>query len=179
MPEIKPVPVTVNTRGFDYNLSEAAQIATNYGALSDAIADNPGRYAIWAVLEANARKVFDALTAKLEVLDAELFEAIRVPQGDGKLPVVDSIKARIVLTPDRQALMAEVLEAKANLELLLVGRRTIEQKKDSLLALASNARAEMQSRISIGGVVSDRQQRELLDRARGSRGPDTPRNRAR
>lgn len=148
--------------GFDYNLSEAAQIATNYGALSDSLADNPGRYAVWGVLEANARKVFDALSAKLEVLEAELFEEFR---ASIKTPV-DAIKANVTKDQRRIDLVAEVLEAKSNLELLLVGRRTIEQKKDSLLALSSNMRAEMNSRISVN--VSDRQQRELQDRARAT-----------
>lgn len=176
MPTIKPVPVTVNEKGFDYDLSKQAIIATNYDALNEAIATNPGRYAVWGVLEAQARKVFDALESKLEILEAVLFESYRASLGGP----VDAIKACVKKDPERVALQEDVLEAKANLELLLVGRKTIgEQKKDSLLALASNARAEMQNRIGNIGYVSERQKRDLEERARGSRGTVPPGNRAR
>lgn len=169
--EVKSVPVKINTQGFNYDLSEQAQIATNYDALSEAIATNPGRFAVWAVLEAEARKLHDQLVGKLEVLDAELFERFRVPGADLRIPPIAAIDASIKTDPDRQALAVEVIEAKANLELLGVGRKTIEQRKDSLLALASNWRAEMNGRIQ----VSDKQARELAERARGSRGPVPPR----
>lgn len=173
MPSIKPVPVIVNTKGFNYDLSEQAQIATNYAALSEAIATNPGRFAVWAVLEANARKVYDALVSKLEILEATLFEQYRMPMDDGKYPPVDAVKARVTANPERVILVDEVNEAKSNLELLTVGRRTIEQRKDSLLAIASNYRAEINGRIQVN--LSPQQRAELDDRARGSRGPVPPR----
>jgi len=170
--DIKPVPVTVNTKGFDYDLSKQAEIATNYDALNEALATNPGRYAVWGVLEASARKVHEALESKLDILEAELFEEYRASIGSP----VDAIKANVKKDPRRVKLQEDVLEAKANVELLLVGRKTIgEQKKDSLLALASNIRAEMQSRIGNIGYVSERQKRDLEERARGSRGPASPR----
>ena len=171
MPSIKPVPVTVNTQGFNYDLSADAEIATNYDALSEGIATCPGRYAVWGNLEAQARKVYDALESKMEILDAELFEEYRASIGSP----VDAIKANVKKDARRVTLSIEVLEAKSNLELLLVGRRTMEQKKDCLLALASNMRAEMQSRTGNMGYISEKQQRELQDRVRGSRGPGSPR----
>jgi hypothetical protein len=167
---VKPVPVTIQTKGFNFDLSEQAAIATNYDALSEAIASNPGRYAVWGMLEAEARKVYEALASKLEILEAELFEEYRASIGSP----VDAIKACVKKDPRRVSLQEDVLEAKANAEKLLAARRTIgEQKKDSLLALASNMRAEMQSRTGMN--VLERQQRDIDERARGSRGPGAPR----
>ena len=159
--------ITVKTEGFDFNLSTQAIVDLNYEALNEDIAKNPGRYAVWGVLEARARREHDDLTTRLEVLEAELFEQYRASIGSP----VDAIKASVKKDERRVALALEVNAAKEALELLMVGKRTIgEQKKDSLLAIASNYRAEMQGNIRI----SDRQARELADRARGSRGTITP-----
>jgi len=171
LPVIKTVPVTVDMKGFTFDLSPQAEIATNYAALDDAIARNPGLYARWAVLEAQARKVYDALVTKMEVLEAVLFEkyraAIQTP--------VDAIKACVKSDTERVELATEINEAKSNLELLMVGRKTIEQKKDSLLAIASNFRAEMQSGIRVNRNDSmTREAREYAERGRVSR-PVPPR----
>jgi hypothetical protein len=160
-------PVTVRTEGFDFNLSNQAEIDSNYSALNDAISKNPGLYAVWGVLEARARRVYDDLVTRLEVLEAELFEQYRASIGSP----VDAIKACMKKDERRVTASLAVNEAKETLELLTVGKKTIgEQKKDSMLALASNFRAEMGSRISI----SEKQAQELAARARGSRGTNTP-----
>lgn len=176
MPDIKPVNVTVNTKGFEFDLSAQAEVATNYDALNEGISKQAGLYAVWAVTEANARKVHEALESKLEILEAELFEQYRASIGSP----VDAIKACVKKDPRRVKLVEDVLEAKSNVELLLAGRKTIgEQKKDTLLALASNIRAEMQNRLGNIGYVSERQKRDLEERARGSRGTVPPGSKAR
>jgi len=175
MSTIKSVPVKVNTVGFNYDLSADAEIATNYDALNQAIATQPGRYAVWGNAEAQARKVLDALDSKLEILEAVLFEEYRASLGGP----VDAIKACVKKDPRRIETQENVLEAKANVELLLSARRTMEQKKDCVLGLASNMRAEMQSRTGNIGYVSERQKRDLEERARGSRGTVPPGNKSR
>lgn len=166
-----PTPeITVKTEGFDWNLSNQATIDTNYAALNEAIAKNPGLFAVWGVLEARARRAHDDLTTRLEVLEAELFEEYRATI----ISPVDAIKASVKKDPRRVALSLEVNAAKESLELLGVGKKTVgDQKKDSLLAIASNYRAEMQGRITVNSV-SDRQAREIADRARASQGTRTP-----
>lgn len=173
---IKQVPVTVKTQGFNFDLSAQAEISTNYAALSDAIANNPGLFAVWAVLEAEARRQHDDLEAKLEILEAELFEQYRASVGSP----VDAIKACVKKDPKRIVLLEDVSQAKLNLELLGAGRKTIEHRKDSLLAIGSNYRAEMNSRLQVNSV-SDRQAREIADRARAqqSRGTTNPGGKAR
>jgi len=162
--------ITVDIEGFNWNLSVQANISENYAALNEAIAKNPGLYAVWGVLEARARREYDDLTTRLEVLEAELFEEYRASIGSP----VDAIKARRDSDPRRVKLAMEVNAAKEALELLMVGKKTIgEQKKDSMLALASNARAEMQGRISVN-TLSERQRRDLEERARGGRGTTPP-----
>jgi hypothetical protein len=172
---VKPIPVTVNTKGFNFDLSAQAEIETNYSALSDALAKNPGLYAVWAVQEANARREYDDLSARLEIVEAELFEEYRLAIGSP----VDAIKANVKKDPRRVEILGDLSQAKANLELLLAGKRTIEARKDSLLAIASNYRAEMQSlnqnRIN---TLSDKA-RDMADRARVSRGTVPPGTKAR
>jgi hypothetical protein len=175
MVPVKPVPMIINTKGFNFDLSAQAEIETNYSALSEALAKNPGLYAVWAVLEANARREYDDLATRLEIIEAELFEEYRLSIGSP----VDAIKANMKKDPRRVEVVNELNQAKANLELLLAGKRTIEARKDSLLAIASNYRAEMQSlsqnRIN---TISDRA-RDMADRARVSRGTVPPGTKAR
>lgn len=172
---VKPIPVTVNTKGFTYNLSAQAEIETNYSALSEALAKNPGLYAVWAVLEANARVVQDDLKVRLEIIEAELFEEYRASIGSP----IPAIEASVKKDPRRTEILFELNKAKANVDLLMVGKRTIEYRKDSLLAIASNYRAEMQSlsqnRIN---TLSDKA-RDMADRARVSRGTIPPGAKAR
>ena len=164
--------ITVRTEGFDFNLSNQAAIDLNYAALNEAISKNAGLYAVWGVLEVRARREYDDLVTRLEVLEAELFEQHRASIGSP----VDAIKACVKKDERRVALALEVNEAKEALEMLTVGKKTVgEQKKDTLLAVASNYRAEMQSRLTI----SDKQAQDIAARARGSRGTPPPGSTAR
>lgn len=158
---VRPLQVSVRVNAdptrFSADLSSEAQIATNYEALNEGIATNPGKFAIWAVMEANARKVHDALVGKLndeKIKMSELESALTLEfAGTGTIPVV---AAKVAIDPRRvakqkelQVVEAEIREAKSDLELLAAGRKTMEQKRDSLLALASNWRQEMQNRIQL------------------------------
>lgn len=164
--------ITVRTEGFDPNLSNQAEISLNYAALNEAISKNAGLFAVWGILEASARREYDDLVTRLEVLEAELFEQYRASIGSP----VDAIKACVKKDERRVKLALEINAAKERAETMTVGRKTIgEQKKDTLLAIASNYRAEMQSRLTI----SDKQAQEIAARARGSRGTTPPGTEAR
>lgn len=158
------VTVQIGSRRFDEDLATQARIAPNIDALNEALATNPGRFAEWAMLEALARSQWEDIVGRIENVDADIkdeearaYLAIveSVAQGD-KPPTVDAIKARVQLSPRRMELAAQrrelkaaALAAKDAMERLIVGRKTMEHRKDSLLALASDWRKEMDGRLQV------------------------------
>lgn len=159
------VTVQVGDRRFDEDLAAQALIAPNVEALNEALATNPSRYAEWAMLEALARAEHDALVGNVSRLESDIKELeartyLRIldeaAAEGGKGPTVDAVKARVIIDPARLALVRrrqelEVaqLEAKGNLDKITVGRKTMEEKRESLLELARNWRQEMQGKLTV------------------------------
>jgi hypothetical protein len=155
------VTVQVGERRFDEDLAAQALITPNIEAFNEALATHPSRYAEWAMLEALARAEFDRIGGSVAVLDADLkelearvyLEILR--SSDAKL-TVDGVKARVISDERRLALVkrgqefeAARLEAKGNLDKITVGRKTMEEKRESLLELARNWRQEMQGKLTV------------------------------
>ena len=161
------VTVEVGGRTYDEDLATQAAISPDVDSLNEALATNPGRFAEWAMLEALARGELDEIVGNVERLDSdikdleavvylEVIEPPETPPPGWKPPTVDAVKAWVTkdsrrreLVVKRQDLERARIAAKASLDKIGVGRRTIEQKKESLLALASNWRQEMQTKLSI------------------------------
>lgn len=155
------VTVQIGDRRFDEDLAAQALIAPNVEALNDALATNPSRYAEWAMLEALARSEHDQIGGRVNVLDADIKELearvyLEILDDIGTKPTVDAIKARVITDPRRLALVkvrqemeAAQVEAKGNLDKITVGRKTMEEKRESLLELARNWRQEMQGKLTV------------------------------
>lgn len=155
------VTVQVGARRFDEDLEQQAMITPNVEALNDGLAKNPARFAEWAMLEALARAEVDGLVSNIATLDSDLKELeaavyLEVIRREEKL-TVDAVKATVTTDPRRLSLIVRRKEletarlaAKDVLEKVMVGRKTMEQKKDSLLALASNWRSEMATKLQVG-----------------------------
>jgi hypothetical protein len=159
------VVVEVAGRTYDEDLASQAFIAPNVAALNDALATNPSRYAEWAMLEALAKREVADIDGKVAVLDSDVKEReaqayldiIQDPKNSGAAkPTVDAIKAmvtvdakRVALVVVRRGLEEARIVAVDNQNKLNVGKRTIEEKKDSLLELARNWRQEMTSTLTV------------------------------
>lgn len=163
------VDVLVGERKYAEDLAVQAGIAPNMEAINEALSTNPGRFAEWAMLEALARERFDGLTGAIELLDSDIkeveatiyLEMIEPPETaipGWKAPTVDAVKALVTVAPRRRELVTRRrglsearLAAKADLEKVAVGRKTIEEKKDSLIAMSANWRQEMQTQLTVSG----------------------------
>ncbi len=158
------VNVEVAGRTYDEDLASQAFIAPNVDALNDALATNPSRYAEWAMLEALARSEVADIDGKVAVLDTDIKEreaqayldVVNSVAPGGKAPTVDAIKAtvtldaqRILLVRRRADLDAARIAAQDNQSKLGVGRKTMEEKKDSLLELSRNWRQEMNTQLTV------------------------------
>lgn len=155
------VTVQIGERRFDEDLAAQAFIAPNVEALNEALSTNPSRYAEWAMVEALARAELDKVIGNTAVLDADLKELeariyLEILEGPTAKPTVDAIKAKVIIDPRRLALVklqqeldAVRIGAKGNLDKIAVGRKTMEEKRDSLLELARNWRQEMQGKLTV------------------------------
>lgn len=147
--------VELGGRVYEEDLEPQAFINPDLDGLNRALAEHPGRFAWWAMLETYARASYEGLSTQLETLDATLFSRYQrqLLEGavDGKKgPTLDSIRSLVTLDRERQALVERTARAKQDFEQVTVGRRTMEQRKDALLAIASNLRAEMDARLAVG-----------------------------
>lgn len=155
------VAVQVGDRRFDEDLASQALITPNVEALNEALATNPSRYAEWAMLEALARAEADRIAGNVAVLDSDIKELearvyLEVLSDQSAKLTVDAVKAMVVVDPRRLALVlrrqelsAAQVEAKGNLDKIAVGRKTMEEKRDSLLELARNWRQEMAGKLTV------------------------------
>lgn len=157
--DVLKVTITINGRTYSEDLKAQSFINPDLDGLNTALAEHPGRFAWWATLEALCREHHDNLVAQTEVLRAQLFIKYQIelraamPTAEGgkaKEPTLDAINSKVVLDKEGLALGHNLREAKAGLDRATAGRRTMEQKKESLIAIASNMRAEMDHRIYTG-----------------------------
>lgn len=170
------IAVEIGAQRFEEDLAVTALIEPNIDALNEGLSKNPGLFAKWAMLEACARAVNDAATGAIATLDADLKDlegklfikwSTRLPgSSEGRGPTLDSIKSavsqdpeRLTLVERRRQLTVEAQEAKSSLDYITVGRKTIEQRRDSLLELSRNWRAEMERGLSVA-------QRKAVDQFR-------------
>lgn len=152
------VHVTLGNREYAQDLGFDAQIPNDLDGLNTALANHPGRFAWWAMIEAVARAQHEERVAQLARLGAELFaihskilldkmQADR--SGKTKGPTLDAINSAVILDARHVAAQAAVAAAKLALDQVSVGRQTMQQRKDTLLAIASNMRAEMDNRLMV------------------------------
>lgn len=157
--------VRVELNGTVYEEDLAAQTGLNLdlAGLNQALAEQPGRFAWWATLEALARAKHEDLTAQLEALDAVLFgqyqtelrtlaeNAVKANKSPTvKEPTLDAIRSRTHLDKNRMILDATARQARLDADLVQVGRRTMEHRKDTVIAIANNMRAEMDLKLYVG-----------------------------
>jgi hypothetical protein len=161
------VTVQIGARRYDEDLAEQAMIRPDVASLNDALARHPSRFAEWAMLEALQRTEVDTLNRNVERLESDIkdveareYQAVleQTPAGQ-KPPTVDAIKAIVNVSRERVALVARkremedaALNAKDALRKLEVGRKTMEEKRDSLMELSRNWRQEMNGKLQTNNM---------------------------
>lgn len=137
-------------RTFEDDLIQQPGVETNYEALNQALAESSGRFGIWALLEASAHRQFDDSVAEAAIIEARLFERywneLVTVAATARAALV---KAKVTQDADQIAAQTRVREAREQLGMVTAGRKTIEKRGESLLTIAHNFRAEMQSRLQV------------------------------
>jgi hypothetical protein len=141
--------VDIAGRTFEEDLIAPPGVETNYAVLNEALATSSGRFAVWAMLEASARRQHDDAVAEATVVEARLFERYWnaetvAPSARGQL-----VKARVAQDADQIAAQLRIREAKEQLDMVAAGRKTIEKRGETLITISHNWRQEMQSRLQV------------------------------
>jgi hypothetical protein len=165
-PSLLHFTVELGSRVYEEDLERDAFIDTNPEGLSRALAENPGRFARWATYEVMAQTLAEAVERELALKHAELytfFEASLAStdeKGKRSKPTVERIKSDILKHKDYRAIQERLAAAVAQHRHLTAARQTMRDRKDSLIAIASNMRAELDAQIRS-------QVREVRDRLAG------------
>jgi len=142
--ELFKIAVTWDKQRIIQDLAPDVELELSPAALNKALAEQAGRYAWWGLLAVRARRVTSGLEQKMKARRAELFTEIKAT--DVKL-TVDGVKSAVDAHPDVLALQQEILQAQEDQELLTVGQEAMRHRKDALISLSSNMRAEFDAGI--------------------------------
>jgi hypothetical protein len=144
------VQVQIGPRRFEEDLSGSVAAASNYVVMNEELAGNDGRFAVWAMLEVTARRLFDDAQADAERLDAQLYERYWGELSDVAASARGTlVKSRVTQDQTMIDMRLRVREAKEQLDTVSAGRKTIEKRGDYLIEVARNFRQEMQQRLSV------------------------------
>jgi hypothetical protein len=136
--------VVLGGRTYQGDLETELRIETDPEGLNTALAENPSRFAWWATLETMAKAIAEEQENALNKLHANLYAQYAKAM---EKPTVESLKQAIQRTEKYVQQVEVVRQAKRDAALLTVARQAMVQKKDSLLAVASNYRAELDARM--------------------------------
>lgn len=149
-PELMKVRVELGDQVFDLDLSSETRIDTDLEGLNQALANIAGQIAKWGMIEQMARRLVDRLESSLEVMEAAKYKYYTERLTErGQKATVDAIRSQIVLDEERQALAEQLADARHNQGVVVVGRQAMVHKKDSLMELARNLRAEMDNQLAV------------------------------
>ncbi len=141
------------------------ELAIDEKLINDELKDQAAKYAWWATLHTMARGKRDELKRKLDLLEAELDGEIRRKlQESGEKATERVIGTQLLQTARYQKLQQQYAEAQQQETVLAVAREAFMQRKDMVVAIATNLRHELDAE------TSQRLDRMLArDRERGGR----------
>lgn len=147
------VRVELGGRVYEDDLEAWVRADTDPTGLNRALAEQPGRFAWWAVLEAKAQGQAEQAENHRATKHAELYghyEAALVRHEDGERrtkPTVEAVKAAIQKHPDYQRALAALAAANEQAGVLLAARQAMQERRECLIELARNMREERQAHL--------------------------------
>jgi hypothetical protein len=139
-PELLKVAIAWEGQVIEQDLNSDVTFENDPDGLNKALTEQTSRFAWWAMLQTRAKKRVATLERDIKVKRATVMI-------EGKLraasATVDILKAMVEVDPEVERLERALIEAESDLQAVTVGRDSMKERKDSLLAVASNMREEM------------------------------------
>lgn len=118
--------------------------------LDKLLCDQPGTHGRYGRITALAKAKVERVDSALEELEAQLYLKIRKKKDSGEEKLTEPmIKAMIVTDSTRLALVNKLMEAKEQFEVALAAKEASAHKKDCLISIGANRRAEYDSELRI------------------------------
>jgi hypothetical protein len=138
--ELLKVSITWEGQQIEQDLNSDVTFENDPDGLNKALTEQTSRFAWWAMLQTKAKKRVAILERDLKVKRATvMIEAkIKTPALTEKV-----LLAVVEADPGVEKLERELIEAESEVQATSVGRDAMKERKDSLLAVASNMREEM------------------------------------
>jgi len=138
--ELLRVSITWEGQQIEQDLNSDVTFENDPDGLNKALTEQTSRFAWWAMLQTRAKKRVAILERDLEVQRARVLIESKIK---AEKATVDVLKAMVEMDPEVERLERELIEAESDLQATTVGRDSMKERKDTLLAVASNMREEM------------------------------------
>jgi hypothetical protein len=145
------LPIKLGKRVYSEDLSSQLHFDSDPGGLNKALVEQSSRFAHWAALECIAKETLEKEKNGLALLEAELFRKIEeiLTEKEEKKPTLDRIRSEMIRRPEHKEQKELVQNAQAMLDRIVVGRQALYMRKDCLIEVARNLRAEMEGPLSV------------------------------
>jgi len=139
----KGLDISVTFNGVTYQSSLEEDVKINSSDLDGEFVEQPRKYVWWAVLSEIAKDLVAQKKYEMEMLYARLDHEKRTAAMAAKVKLTERMVENEVITDTRyQKCMAEYLEIKKQNGVLGAGKEAFAQRKDMLISLGANYRAE-------------------------------------
>ena len=135
------------------------ELELNEETINEDLKKQPNLFAWYAVILERAIADRDEAKLALEIMEAELDADIRLDLVDGKKPTEKHIQAKIILNDDYQEARMEVIQKTKHVGMLKGIKDAFNHRKEAVIALASNMRAQADPSIYIGKKEAERELR--------------------
>lgn len=138
--ELLKVSITWEGQQIEQDLNSDVTFENDPDGLNKALTEQTSRFAWWAMLQTKAKKRVAILERDLKVKRATVLinAKIQTPSMTEKV-----LMAVVEADPEVEKLERQLIEAESEVQSTTVGRDAMKERKDSLLAVASNMREEM------------------------------------
>lgn len=137
------LPVKVKLGDKEYDLKYEEELKCSEDTINEDLTDQPSLFAWYAVLQEMAEEVYSRARMEFEISEAQLDAQYRKEAADKKEKVMEKqILSKIVLNDTHIALRNVMIEAKKNVGTLKAIKDSFNHRKETLIALASNMRAQ-------------------------------------
>ena len=139
----KGLDVSVSFNGITYQSSLEDDITINPTDLDAEFVEQPRKYVWWAILSEVAKDLMGQKKYQMELLYAKLDHEKRTAAMTNKVKLTEKMVENEVITDPRyQRIMSEYLSIKKDYGMLSAGRDAFTQRKEMLISLGANYRAE-------------------------------------
>jgi hypothetical protein len=140
-----------------YNRAKATKDIQNYSTdLNVDLMRQPGIFAYYSALLAQAEEQFDRLKNTSDLVEAKVDAEVRGEALKAGTKVTEAqIKSKVILHPKLRAVNTMVIKAKEQVNLLKGTCEALRQRNNSLIQLAVNMREEMKGGPMISGGNKD------------------------